>query len=132
MGSRSSTIGCLRCPRSRGGWGILSCGRSSSVLPLLSGWLSLLCRRIVAVDILKGGIRDSAAVHAKFSLVDVFAGVQEFNFFRPSEPEEIELLHTCKDIYEGELGMYSCTVPYAPLEYVNNNNPPVEKREPPR
>merc|ERR1711867_122198 len=87
MGSRSSTIGCLRCPRSRGGWGILSCGRGSSVLPLLSGWLSLLCRRIVAVDILEGGIRDSAAVHAKFSLVDVFAGVQEFNFFRLSEPE---------------------------------------------
>merc|ERR1711867_209829 len=87
MGSRSSTIGCLRCPRSRGGWGILSCGRGSSVLPLLSGWLSLLCRRIVAVDILEGGIRDSAAVHAKFSLVDVLTGVQEFNFLRPTEPE---------------------------------------------
>merc|ERR1711867_20077 len=87
MGSRSSTIGCLRCSRSRGGWKILSCGRGFSVLPLLSGWLSLLCRRIVAVDILKGGIRDSAAVHAKFSLVDVLTSVQEFNFLRPTEPE---------------------------------------------
>ena len=52
--------------------------------------------------------------------------------FRLTGSEEIELLHTCKDIYEGELGMYSCTVPYAPLEYVNNNSPPVEETEPPR
>ena len=52
--------------------------------------------------------------------------------FRLKEKKDIDLLHTCKDIYEGELGMYSCTVPYAPLEYVNSNNPPVEEREPPR
>ena len=34
--------------------------------------------------------------------------------FRLTEKKDIDLLHTCKDIYKGEVGVYSCTVPYAP------------------
>ena len=52
--------------------------------------------------------------------------------FRLTEKKDIDLLHTCKDIYEGEVGVYSCTVPYAPLEYINDDKLPAGNNEPPK
>merc|ERR1711867_46582 len=52
--------------------------------------------------------------------------------FRLTEKKDIDFLHTCKDIYEGEVGVYNCTVPYAPLEYINDDKPPPGNNDPPK
>ena len=52
--------------------------------------------------------------------------------FRLMAQKVIDLLHTCQDIYEGDLGMYSCTIPYSPLEYINSDKPPAEDNGTPK